>query len=126
MNLIVFQNIYNQYRHSVMQGLSKAIGEFCDPEFVWTNYLGQRATRDELIDMLNKGLIQYEKWTSDDQKVRVFEEHTAILTATDYVVVLRVGEPHPTKVNMTVVFVKRDNGWKMVNSHASAINQTVV
>ncbi|GHV06754.1 hypothetical protein FACS1894217_06070 [Clostridia bacterium] len=126
MNHIVFQNIYNQYRHSVMQGLSQAILEFCDPEFVWTNYLGQSFTRDELLEMLSKGLINYAKWTSENQSVRVFDENCAVLTATDYIIKMRENDPHPVQTRNTIIFHKGAGGWKIIGGQSTDVPITVV
>ena len=125
MKPIVIQNIYNQFRHSVMQKLTKAVSEFVDGEFLWVNHLGVVMNRDELMDNISKGLINYEKWTSTEQRVRVLED-CAILTGIETVVFIGDGNKTPLKTFVTVVFVKRDSGWKLISGQSTVIATTII
>lgn len=125
MKPIVIQNIYNQYRHSIMQNLTKAIHEICDEEYLWVNYLGKSMNRDELVSALNAGLINYEKWQSEIQGVRFFDD-CAVLTSIDSIIVIGDGYKLPMQIYITAMFLKRENGWKLISGQSTNIIKSVL
>ena len=123
MKPIVIQSMYNQFRHSVMQKLAKAVSEICDDEFLWVNHLGQSMSRDELIE--NLGFINYEKWNSDNQNVRFFED-CAVLTGVETIIIIGDKQKLPLQTFVTVVFIKRETGWKLISGQSTVILKTVI
>ena len=125
MKPIVIQNMYNQFRHSVMQNLTKAVLEISDEEFLWVNHLGQSMNRDELVDNISNGLINYEKWNSSNQNVRFFDA-CAILTGVETVIIIGDGCKLPLQTFVTIVFIRRESGWKLLSGQSTAIATTII
>lgn len=125
MKPIVIQSMYNQFRHSIMQNLTKAILEICDNEFLWVNHKGRSMTREELVSDVANGFINYEKWNSNNQNVRFFDE-CAVLNGFETIVNAGDGEKPPLQTFVTVVFIKRDAGWKLISGQSTAIMKSII
>ncbi|MCL1820127.1 MAG: nuclear transport factor 2 family protein [Oscillospiraceae bacterium] len=125
MKAIVIQNMYNQYRHSVMQGLTGAVTELCCESFQWDNRFGQTLDRDKLVADLSAGRISYANWVSDIKKVSFFDEDYAVLTSMD--TITSHGD-HPKQVFeifVTAVFAKREKGWKLICGQSTTLSDVI-
>jgi uncharacterized protein (TIGR02246 family) len=98
-----------------------AIERLIAPDWSVTHVTGQRMTRDEVFrTMLESDATQMTASTADEIDVRVFGD-AAVVTGRTHAEGTQSGAPFDIRLRFTDVFVRRDDRWQAVASHATQI-----
>lgn len=87
-------------------------------EYKRINPNGTIVDKKQRMDAMNNPANELESLSHDDVEIRVFGD-TAVQTSR--VTAKLKNQPEPNRVRVTNVWVKRDNRWQIVASHASII-----
>ena len=91
------------------------------PDWVVTHVAGQRITRAEAFrDMLESDATQMVASGVDELDVRVFGD-AAVVTGRTHATGTQSGAAFDVRLRFTDVFVRRDDRWQAVASHATLI-----
>jgi ketosteroid isomerase-like protein len=91
------------------------------PDWSVTHVAGQRLTRADVFrDMLESDATQIAASTVDEVEIRVYGD-AAVVTGRTHAAGVQSGAPFDVQLRFTDVFVRRDDRWQAVASHATQI-----
>ena len=91
------------------------------PDWSVTHVEGQRLSRAGVFrGMLESDATQIEASTLDDIEVRLFGD-AAVVTGRNHARGTQAGTPFDVRLRFTDVFVRRDDHWQAVASHATEV-----
>lgn len=91
-------------------------------DFIGIGPLGFMLTKPEWLARHQSGDLQYETFTLDEVKVRVYHE-TAILTCRQVQQGAYRGNSIKAQLRTTLVFVQQQGQWRLASLHLSTIGQ---
>jgi ketosteroid isomerase-like protein len=91
------------------------------PDWMVTHVAGQRLTRSDVLrDMLESSATRIESMTVDEVSVRLFGD-AAVVTGRTHARGVQAGAAFDVSLRFTDVFVRRNDRWQAVASHATLV-----
>jgi uncharacterized protein (TIGR02246 family) len=85
-------------------------------DYIQFDELGERSTRQDVIDKLSSGTIRYLSMSSTGRDIRLLAENVAIVHGSEEDDVEQGGQRYPVSYFYTDVVVKRDGRWQIAAS----------
>lgn len=85
-------------------------------DYVQYDELGERFSRQDMIDKLSSGTIRYLSMSSTGRDIRLLAENVAIVHGSEEDDVEQGGQRYPVSYLYTDVVVKREGRWQIVAS----------
>lgn len=92
-------------------------------DFILTHSDGRVQTRDQYLDELKTRTRTNQAIRNEDVEVRIHGD-TGVVTGTSVQAGVTGGQPFSGRFRFTRVWVRRDEGWRMVASHSSRVVPT--
>ena len=90
-------------------------------DYMQYNALGERSTRQGVIDNLTSGRIRYLSMTSTGRRIRLLRDDVAIVHGSEEDEVERGGSRFSVRYIYMDVVMKREGRWQIVGSQLAAI-----
>jgi len=99
------------------------IAKFLTDDYTLTNSKGDITTAADDIEDAKTGRVHYDVFENYDMKVRVYGDHTAIVTGKTKVKGHAQGKPLDIIVQFTDTFVKQNGRWRLAAGHVSRLKE---
>jgi ketosteroid isomerase-like protein len=109
------------YQAAVERNDADAMAAILHEDMILVLGNGSVHTRDDLLKWARTRYIVYERQVEDagTQTVRLYGEHTAVVTARLYIKAVREGEPMEFRLWFSDTYVRTPKGWRYVFGQAS-------
>jgi ketosteroid isomerase-like protein len=104
-----------------LQGDADNIAKFLADDYTLTNSKGEITTAADDIEDAKSGRVHYDVFENYDMKVRVYGDHTAIVTGKTKIQGKAQGKPIDIIVQFTDTFVKQSGRWRLAAGHVSRL-----
>jgi uncharacterized protein (TIGR02246 family) len=101
---------------------AEALSKLWAPDYTFVNPAGILITGAQRLAMLRSGELRIEKYSRDDESIRVFGT-TAVVTYRSTVGAQRNGQDISSSRRVITVLVKRDGRWQAVAQQSTTILQ---
>ena len=108
-----------EYQAAVKANDAVTMDRILADDFVLITGRGKVYTKADLLEDARKASTVYEKQDELEQKVRVFGEHTAVVTALLWIKGTSEGKTSDRKLWFSDTYVKTPKGWRYVLGQAS-------
>jgi ketosteroid isomerase-like protein len=95
-----------------------ALGRIYADDFIGVGPSGTVRTKPEVIADFTSGDLKFQSITTDDVKVRVYE-NTAVETGLSAMIGQDKGKAVPRETRFTRVWIKQEGDWRLVANHYS-------
>jgi len=102
-----------------LHGDASKIANFLTDDYTLTNSKGEITTAADDIEDAKSGRVHYDVFENYDTKVRIYDDHTAIVTGKTKVKGNAHGKPIDIIVQFTDTFVKQSGRWRLAAGHVS-------
>jgi ketosteroid isomerase-like protein len=102
-----------------LHGDAGKIANFLTGDYTLTNSKGEITTAADDIEDAKSGRVHYDVFENYDMKVRIYDDHTAIVTGKTKVKGNAQGKPIDIIVQFTDTFVKQSGRWRLAAGHVS-------
>jgi ketosteroid isomerase-like protein len=102
-----------------LHGDAGKIANFLTDDYTLTNSKGEITTAADDIEDAKSGRVHYDVFENYDMKVRIYDDHTAIVTGKTKVKGNAQGKPIDIIVQFTDTFVKQSGRWRLAAGHVS-------
>ena len=106
-----------------LHGDADNIAKFLTDDYTLTNSKGEITKAAEDIEDARSGRVHYDVFENYDMKVRVYGDHTAIVTGKTKVKGNAQGKPIDIIVQFTDTFVKQNGRWRLAAGHVSRLKE---
>jgi uncharacterized protein (TIGR02246 family) len=106
-----------------LRGDADRIAKFLTDDYTLTNSKGEITTAADDIEDAKTGSVHYDVFENYDMKVRVYGDHTAIVTGKTKVKGHAQGKPLDIIVQFTDTFVKQNGRWRLAAGHVSRLKE---
>jgi uncharacterized protein (TIGR02246 family) len=106
-----------------LRGDADRIAKFLTDDYTLTNSKGEITTAADDIEDAKTGSVHYDVFENYDMKVRVYGDHTAIVTGKTKVKGHAHGKPLDIIVQFTDTFVKQNGRWRLAAGHVSRLKE---
>jgi ketosteroid isomerase-like protein len=106
-----------------LRGDADKIANFLTDDYTLTNSKGEISTVAEDIEDAKSGRVHYDVFENHDMKVRIYDDHTAIVTGKTKVKGNAQGKPIDIIVQFTDTFVKQSGRWRLAAGHVSRLKE---
>lgn len=106
-----------------LRGDANKIASFLSDDYTLTNSKGEITTAADDIEDAKTGRVHYDIFENYDMKVRVYGDHTAIVTGKTKVKGNAQGKPIDVIVQFTDTFVKQNGRWRLAAGHVSRLKE---
>jgi len=106
-----------------LRGDADRIAKFLTDDYTLTNSKGEITTAADDIEDTKTGSVHYDVFENYDMKVRVYGDHTAIVTGKTKVKGHAQGKPLDIIVQFTDTFVKQNGRWRLAAGHVSRLKE---
>ena len=106
-----------------LRGNADKIANFLTDDYTLTNSKGEISTAADDIEDARSGRIHYDVFENYDMKVRLYDDHTAIVTGKTKIKGKVQGEPIDIIVQFTDTFVKQSGRWRLAAGHVSRLKE---
>lgn len=106
-----------------LHGDAGKIANFLTDDYTLTNSKGETTTAADDIEDAKSGRIHYDVFENYDMKVRVYGDHTAVVTGKTKVKGSARGKPIDIIVQFTDTFVKQNGRWRLAAGHVSRLKE---
>ena len=106
-----------------LHGDADKIANFLTDDYTLTNSKGETSTAADDIEDANSGRVHYDVFENYDMKVRIYDDHTAIVTGKTKVKGNAQGKPIDIIVQFTDTFVKQSGRWRLAAGHVSGLKE---
>ena len=106
-----------------LHGDAGKIANFLTDDYTLTNSKGEITTSADDIEDAKSGRVHYDVFENYDMKVRIYDDHTAIVTGKTKVKGNAQGKPIDIIVQFTDTFVKRGGRWRLAAGHVSRLKE---
>ena len=106
-----------------LRGDADTIAKFLTDDYTLTNSKGDITTAADDIEDAKTGRVHYDVFENYDMKVRVYGDHTAIVSGKTKVKGHAQGKPLDIIVQFTDTFVKRNGRWRLAAGHVSRLKE---
>ena len=97
-----------------------ALNRILSDDLIYTHANGLQQTKAELIGVLGSGDMKYESISTEDTRVRIYNE-TAVVTGRASMKIKARGEEQTFKLCYLDVYVKQGSRWQMVAWQSSRV-----
>ncbi len=108
-----------EYQAAVKANDAATMDRILADDFVLITGRGKVFTKADLLEDARKKTTIYEKQDELEQKVRVFGDHTAVVTALLWIKATSEGKTTDRKLWFSDTYVKTPKGWRYVLGQAS-------
>jgi ketosteroid isomerase-like protein len=102
-----------------LRGDAEKIANFLTDDYTLTNSKGEISTAADDIEDARSGRVHYDVFENYDMKVRVYGDHTAIVTGKTKI----QGKAIDIIVQFTDTFVKQSGQWRLAAGHVSRLKE---
>jgi hypothetical protein len=120
------EEIQNQLAQAWIKHDRSTIERILAPEWMVTHTDGRMSTKEEVLRDFDTGVNRLLDGHIDDIMVRLFEEGFAIVTGRTHARGEYGGHAYDVTLRFTDIFVRRNQGWQAVASHASRMPDAVI
>jgi len=106
-----------------LRGDADQIANFLTDDYTLTNSKGKITTAADDIEDARSGRVHYDVFENYDMQVRVYGDHTAIVTGKTKVKGNAQGKPIDIIVQFTDTFVKENGRWRLAAGHVSRLKE---
>jgi ketosteroid isomerase-like protein len=106
-----------------LHGDADKIANFLTDDYTLTNSKGEISTVADDIEDAKSGRVHYDVFENHDMRVRVYDDHTAIVTGKTKVKGNAQGKPIDIIVQFTDTFVKQSGRWRLAAGHVSRLKE---
>ena len=106
-----------------LHGDADKIANFLTDDYTLTNSKGEISTAADDIEDAKSGRVHYDVFENYDMKVRIYDDHTAIVTGKTKVKGNAQGKPIDIIVQFTDTFVKQSGRWRLAAGHVSRLKE---
>ncbi len=106
-----------------LHGDAGKIANFLTDDYTLTNSKGEITTAADDIEDAKSGRVHYDVFENYDMKVRIYDDHTAIVTGKTKVKGNAQGKPIDIVVQFTDTFVKQGGRWRLAAGHVSRLKE---
>ena len=106
-----------------LHGDAGKIANLLTDDYTLTNSKGVITTAADDIEDAKSGRVHYDVFENYDMKVRIYDDHTAIVTGKTKVKGNAQGKPIDIIVQFTDTFVKQGGRWRLVAGHVSRLKE---
>ena len=99
------------------------IANFLTDNYTLTNSKGEISTAADDIEDAKSGRVRYDVFENYDMKVRIYDDHTAVVTGKTKVKGNAQGKPIDIIVQFTDTFVKQSGRWRLAAGHVSRLKE---
>ena len=99
------------------------IAKFLTDDYTLTNSKGEITTAADDIEDARTGRVHYDVFENYDMKVRIYDDHTAVVTGKTKVKGNAQGKPIDIIVQFTDTFVKQSGRWRLAAGHVSRLKE---
>ena len=102
---------------------AEKIANFLTRDYTLTNSKGEITAAGDDIEDARSGRVHYDVFENYDMKVRVYGDHTAIVTGKTKIKGNAQGKPIDIVVQFTDTFVKESGRWRLAAGHVSRLKE---
>jgi len=106
-----------------LHGDAEKIAMFLTDDYTLTDSKGEISRAADDIEDARSGRVHYDIFENYDMKVRVYGDHTAIVTGKTKVKGNAQGKPIDIIVQFTDSFVKQGGRWRLAAGHVSRLKE---
>jgi ketosteroid isomerase-like protein len=106
-----------------LRGDADKIANFLTGDYTLTNSKGEVTTAADDVEDARSGRVHYDVFENYDMKVRVYDDHSAIVTGKTKVKGNAQGKPIDIIVQFTDTFVKQSGRWRLAAGHVSRLKE---
>jgi ketosteroid isomerase-like protein len=106
-----------------LHGDADKIANFLTDDYTLTNSKGEISTAADDIEDAKSGRVHYDVFENYDMKMRIYDDHTAIVTGKTKVKGNAQGKPIDIIVQFTDTFVKQSGRWRLAAGHVSRLKE---
>ena len=106
-----------------LRGDADKIANFLTDNYTLTNSKGEISTAADDIEDAKSGRVRYDVFENYDMKVRIYDDHTAVVTGKTKVKGNAQGKPIDIIVQFTDTFVKQSGRWRLAGGHVSRLKE---
>ena len=106
-----------------LRGDADKIANFLTDNYTLTNSKGEISTAADDIEDAKSGRVHYDVFENYDMKVRIYDDHTAVVTGKTKVKGNAQGKPIDIIVQFTDTFVKQSGRWRLAAGHVSRLKE---
>jgi ketosteroid isomerase-like protein len=106
-----------------LRGDADKIATFLTDDYTLTNSKGEITTASDDIEGARTGRVHYDVFENYDMKVRVYGDHSAVVTGKTKIKGNAEGKPIDTIVQFTDTFVKQNGHWRLAAGHVSRLKE---
>ncbi len=106
-----------------LRGDAEKIANFLTRDYTLTNSKGEITAAGDDIEDARSGRVHYDVFENYDMKVRVYGDHTAIVTGKTKIKGNAQGKPIDIVVQFTDTFVKESGRWRLAAGHVSRLKE---
>jgi len=106
-----------------LRGDADKIANFLTDDYTLTNSKGEISTAADDIEDAKSGRVRYDVFENYDMKVRIYDDHTAVVTGKTKVKGNAQGKPIDIIVQFTDTFVKQSGRWRLAAGHVSRLKE---
>ncbi len=106
-----------------LHGDAGKIANLLTDDYTLTNSKGEITTAADDIEDAKSDRVHYDVFENYDMKVRIYDDHTAIVTGKTKVKGNAQGKPIDIIVQFTDTFVKQGGRWRLVAGHVSRLKE---
>ena len=106
-----------------LRGDADKIAKFLADDYRLTNSKGEITTAADDIEDARSGRVHCDVFENYDMKVRLYGDHTAIVTGKTKVKGHAQGKPLDIIVQFTDTFVKQSGRWRLAAGHVSRLKE---
>jgi ketosteroid isomerase-like protein len=106
-----------------LRGDAGKIANFLTDDYTLTDLKGEISTAADDIEDASSGRIHYDVFENYDMTVRLYADHTAIVTGKTKIKGNAQGKPIDIIVQFTDTFVKQSGRWRLAAGHVSRLKE---
>jgi ketosteroid isomerase-like protein len=106
-----------------LRGDADKIANFLTDDYTLTDSTGEISTAADDFEDAKTGRVHYDVFENYDMKVRVYGDHTAVVTGKTKVKGNARGKPIDVIVQFTDTFVKQNGRWRLAAGHVSRLKE---
>jgi ketosteroid isomerase-like protein len=106
-----------------LHGDAGKIANFLTADYTLTNSKGEITAAADDIEDAKSGRVRYDVFENYDMKVRIYDDHTAVVTGKTKVKGNAQGKPIDIIVQFTDTFVKQSGRWRLAAGHVSRLKE---
>ena len=111
---------HEERRVATLNGDANTVASMMTDDLTFTHANAVVETKEQFVDALETGRLQYKTLTDEDLQVRVTGT-TGVVSGTVHIVVDASGTEYDLRVLFTELWVKEDDTWKMMLWHATEV-----